>query len=193
MFSNLNAQNYLLEKDQSGIIIQGSYSDSEGNALFGIIPSLNINGIFSVGVGLQRFNSTDISGYKTTPYVSCLFLKKTNNTGITNLGLGAYYTFENDDKDIINAYAWAFGPEFSYQFIFENNFKIGLRTVINIGSLETERDYMNFKRGFLSSGLSTNFVHKNFFLEVSYGITRLHGKHGDYTSSISFSLGYMFK
>ena len=180
-FCNLYAQNYLLENNQSGIVIQGSYSDNEGSALYGIIPSLNFYGRTSIGVGLQRFNSPEVSGFKTTPYVSHLFLKKTKETGITNLGLGAYYTFENDDEETVNIEAYGIGPEFSYQFILGDYQKIGFKTGIYFGSLITE-----------SVDLSINYTHKKLFIEFLCAIANFsQGDFEDSSKSIGFSLGYL--
>ena len=60
----------------------------------------------------RRFNSTGLNGYKTTPYLSYLIKKKTNDMSIFNLGLGANYSFENDDDDKINVKSFALDPNF---------------------------------------------------------------------------------
>lgn len=206
VFSNLNAQNYFLNEGESNFTIQTSYSKNDNTTSFGFKPSLNLYGKTTISVDLRRFNSDNINGYKKTPYLSHLFLKKTFETSIVNLGLGAYYSFENDDDDKVSIGAYGVGPEFSYVFILENDFKIALRTGTYFGGINAEREYLDYfsdklsKREFSQNlnnyGLSITTVYKSLFCEISYENLTRKDKESDLAVSISafgISLGYMFK
>ena len=111
---SVQSQNHILDVDQTALVFQGNYYLGDGDTKgFGIRPSLSFNGKTSIGVDFQRFNSNIANGYKTTPYASYLFLKKSNDTGIVNLGLGAYYSSEKDDDDTTKVNSFGVGPQFS--------------------------------------------------------------------------------
>ena len=199
--SNLSGQNYFLSEEESALIFQGNYSDNDGVRAFGITPSINANGKLSFGVSLQRFNSKPSNGYKTTPFVSYLFLKKARETDIVNLGLGVHYSYESIDGDKSSSNIFGVGPEFSYQFILENDFRITLGTAIYLGKSKFEyRNYYNELSTVETSFSLKDFIflinlrHKKTFFEFAVNRGGYSGKHSDYYVSeilFGFSLGYI--
>ena len=130
-----------------------------------------------------------------------LFLKKSNDTGIVTLGLGAYYSSEKDDDDTTKVNSFGVGPQFSYGFKLENNFRITLIAEVSFGWTNSkyqtyydsmEKDKFN-NTGF---GFSVNLLLKKIFFDISLGHVNLKRRDSDYDesgsdSALAFSLGYI--
>ena len=80
VFSNLNAQNYLFDKGQSGFSIAGLYATSENNGIsssaYGINPMYTLNGKLTFGLSVSSNKIEDSSGTEIAPSLSYVFLKK---------------------------------------------------------------------------------------------------------------------
>lgn len=193
LLSHLNAQNYIFEEGQSGFSLAGLYatteSDGASNSTYGIHPMYTLNGKLTFGLSVSFNKIGDSSGTAVTPNLSYVFLKKTSDAGILNVGLSGAYSFQSYDE--FNGKVSTIGPILSYQFNLGDSAKLSLLGGYFFGDYSVKQKNSNYSvsTNQNSYGFSANLLLNKFYIEPSISFAKRDSKSA---TAYGFSLGYVF-